>query len=238
VREALARSDRDFLSEDAANEPSEFLATMQFILRRPIEVAGVLTMVGLTVCIIVNALALQTGPHPAPIFPRGQAALETVPARPPQELSAAALERLALVRTVQTELAARGLYDGAADGLAGPKTEAAIRFFQDGAGLEVDGLASTELLAELQKAPAARKRDAIATLITASTPSPPTRRLVGIERALAILGYGPLKVDGLMDANTSAAIERFESDRGLPVTGAVSARLARELAEMSGVSVE
>ena len=61
---------------------------------------------------------------------------------------------------------------------------------------------------------------------------------MAIERALASLGYGPLKVDGLMDEDTQASIERFEENRGMPVTGRVSNRLLRELSEVSGLSVE
>jgi peptidoglycan hydrolase-like protein with peptidoglycan-binding domain len=234
VREALARSDRDFLSEDAAAEPSEVLATLQFILRRPIEVAGVLAMVGLSLAIGVNALVMQTGAHPAPIFAAREA--ERLPVKPAQP--AVSPERLALVRAIQEELAARGLYDGPADGLAGPKTAAAIRFFQDGGGLLVDGQPSEELLEQLRAAPATRKVDPIANLITASTPAPPARRLLAVERALAILGYGPIKVDGQMNADTTGAIKRFQQDRGLPVNGEVTPRLLRELSEMSGVPVE
>lgn len=233
MREALARSDRDFLSEETGREPSEFLATVQFILHRPIEVVGVLAMVGLSITIVVNALVMQVGAHPAPIFPRAEAPPPAVARR-----AEPSPERLALVRAVQEELAARGLYEGPADGLAGPKTAAAIRFFQDGAGLEADGQASEALLQDLKRAPAARRTDPIAGLITASTPEPPARRLLAIERALAILGYGPLKVDGVMSDDTRAAIARFEAERGLPVTGEPSARLAKDLGEMSGVGME
>ena len=41
-----------------------------------------------------------------------------------------------------------------------------------------------------------------------------------------------------MDDDTGASIERFESDRGLPVTGRISARLTRELTAVSGLPVE
>ncbi|OHV75616.1 peptidoglycan-binding protein [Rhizobium sp. LCM 4573] len=56
----------------------------------------------------------------------------------------------ALIAEVQRELSRRGLYEGADDGLMGPRTAAAILSFQEAAGLERTGGASTELLAALK----------------------------------------------------------------------------------------
>ncbi len=57
------------------------------------------------------------------------------------------------------------------------------------------------------------------------------------QRALAKLGYG-VKADGIMGAGTRQAIERFEQDRRLPVTGEFGARTARELSAASGITVQ
>jgi peptidoglycan hydrolase-like protein with peptidoglycan-binding domain len=243
VREALARTERDYLSEAEPTTGSELLDALTFVLRRPAEVVGVLTMAGLTAAILFNALILQTGTHPAPFFPsRAQPKLTTTPARP----SPAPLADIATVKSIQAALTLRGLYDGTPDGVAGPKTVAAIRSFQDSAGLVADGIPSEALLTAVLARPVVGsdgRADQIGALITASapaapTPSPPARRVVSVEKALAALGYGPLKVDGLMDGATEAAIQRFESDRGLPVTGRISVRLARELTAVSGIPVE
>jgi peptidoglycan hydrolase-like protein with peptidoglycan-binding domain len=245
VREALARSDRDFLARNVEEEQSRLLEALCFILRRPVEVAGALTMGAFTAAILINALAMQNGTHPAPFFARRAAGALDAPATkaaaPSARLGAPTVppERLALVRDIQTELASRGLYDGLADGLAGPKTVGAIRNFQESAGLDIDGEPSAALLRSIRSSPlAAARPDPIATLITSSTPSPPARSVMLVERALAALGYGPLKVDGLIDADTQAAIVRFEQDRSLPVTGRISARLRRELADVSGIELE
>ena len=53
--------------------------------------------------------------------------------------------------TIQRRLAALGHYRGAVDGIVGPETRAAIRAFQKGAGLAVDGHATAELLARLDE---------------------------------------------------------------------------------------
>jgi hypothetical protein len=240
VREALARSDRDFLSEDDRPASSDVVEALHFLLRRPAEILGVLTMAGLSAAILFNALVMQSGTHPAPFFPsRAQPKLVTTPAR----LSAVPVPQdIATVKGIQVALAMHGLYDGAPDGVAGPKTVAAIRLYQEQAGLDVDGVASEDLLRHVVATPASAPTrpgvDQIGALITASTPSPPGRRALGVERALAALGYGPLKVDGLADKDTEASIRRFEQDQGLPVTGQISAKLARELAAISGLPVE
>jgi peptidoglycan hydrolase-like protein with peptidoglycan-binding domain len=57
------------------------------------------------------------------------------------------------------------------------------------------------------------------------------------QRALARLGYS-VKVDGAMGTGTRQAIERFEQDRRLPVTGEFSARTIRELSSVSGIAVQ
>lgn len=80
------------------------------------------------------------------------AAGETVAARPaklPSDLPANAEEAAELIRNVQTELLRRGLYDGDADGVIGPRTETAIAMFQKTVGMEANGLVTPELLAAL-----------------------------------------------------------------------------------------
>ncbi|MCF6370434.1 peptidoglycan-binding domain-containing protein [Rhizobium halophilum] len=60
-----------------------------------------------------------------------------------------------VVAEVQRQLTRRGLYNGAADGLIGPQTTAAILFFQEAEGLPQTGEPTPELLAALGEAPAA-----------------------------------------------------------------------------------
>ena len=65
-----------------------------------------------------------------------------------------------------------------------------------------------------------------------------TRQVLAAQRALNKLNYGPIKPDGLFGPGTRQAIERFERDRKLPVTGEVSGRTARELAAASGIAMD
>jgi hypothetical protein len=64
------------------------------------------------------------------------------------------------------------------------------------------------------------------------------RRIAAAQKALTRLGYGPLKSDGVIGPDTKAALERFERDRKLPVTGAVPGRTARLLSQQAGVVIE
>jgi len=79
---------------------------------------------------------------------------------------------------------------------------------------------------------AARRSDAIAELIG---PSP---RIAAVQRALAEFGYGQVKVSGILDDATSAAIAKFERDHNLPSSGRVSDRLVKELTTMVGHPID
>ena len=68
--------------------------------------------------------------------------------------------------------------------------------------------------------------------------SPQVRRVIALQRALADYGYGQIKPTGVLDAETQSAIERFERERKLPVTGQPSDRVTRELTAMTGRPLE
>ncbi|MDQ0302896.1 hypothetical protein J2S75_001924 [Ancylobacter polymorphus] len=66
---------------------------------------------------------------------------------------------------------------------------------------------------------------------------PVSPRVMDIQKALARLGYGPIRIDGIFGAATEEAIQRFERDRRLPVTGQMSDRVIRELTAVSGFTI-
>jgi peptidoglycan hydrolase-like protein with peptidoglycan-binding domain len=57
----------------------------------------------------------------------------------------------AQVRDLQSALTARGFNPGSADGIFGPKTDAAVRAFQQANGLAVDGIVGPQTLAALSR---------------------------------------------------------------------------------------
>jgi hypothetical protein len=81
--------------------------------------------------------------------------------------------------------------------------------------------------------PRARPAEITPAKVEPQAPTP-SKRVIAMQRALAQFGYGQIKATGIVDADTRAAIERFEREHRLPVTGQPSDRLARELAAMTG----
>ena len=202
-----------------------------------------------TFAILINALFLQKGPHPAPIFatrslsPHEAAMPPRVQGvQPNAAVETSALARTQMITSIQRELARKGFYDGPADGIWGSKTDIAVRDFAQAAGVKINPEASDSLLraittsnaravaagAAADPAPA----DPIAKLIA------PSKRVTAIQRALSDFGYGQIKPTGQFDPETKTAIEKFERDHRLPVTGQISDRLVRELAAMTGRPLE
>jgi Putative peptidoglycan binding domain len=63
-------------------------------------------------------------------------------------------------------------------------------------------------------------------------------RVAAVQRALAAYGYGQLQPTGTLGPETRAAIEHFEHERKMPVTGQISDRLVRELSAVIGHPVD
>jgi peptidoglycan hydrolase-like protein with peptidoglycan-binding domain len=218
---------------------------VRWLLRRPADsIAG--TIAGLAaIAILINALFMQSGPHPAPIFTNKPAAPAV--ARAPQRRPDAAKVEVVLpppsprsntIADIQRELAKRGFFDGIADGLYGPKTDAAIRDFEQAAHLPPSARPNDVLLASIARSnlhaqpAAASSSDPIAALLA------PSARFVAVQRALTDFGYGPVMPTGVYDAATRLSIERFERARKRPVTGQISDQLVRELAALTGRPLE
>ena len=105
---------------------------------------------------VLVALAIVAGAtgqgerHPAPWFGVGPAA-DAAPAPTPGPSVAEARERAdPVVFGLQAELADRGYYGGAIDGIAGSRTRAAIRAWQADQGLQPTGTPDQALLARIR----------------------------------------------------------------------------------------
>ena len=221
-----------------------------------------------TVAILINVLFMQSGSHPAPMFkgapvPVKPAVTESIPAvtprpRPVEATSAPAPAKSAapsaprapgeIITDIQRELARRGYYDGTVDGLYGPRTDGAIRDFEQAAGLKPSTEPSEALLQAMVRAPVKLAKGATGVTPAPRPPLPvrndvadrpaPSKRVIALQRALADFGYGQIKPSGIIDAETQAAIEKFERERKLPVTGQPSERVMREMTAMTGRPLE
>lgn len=103
---------------------------------------------------------------------------------------------------------------------------------------DVQGLTTPKRISNLR--PPANVGDAptAAGVIRPPQGLPVSDRTRTVQRALAKLGYGPLKVDGMESVQTRQAIQRFQQDRNLPVDGQISTRLMKELSAVSGMKVQ
>jgi peptidoglycan hydrolase-like protein with peptidoglycan-binding domain len=203
-------------------------------MQHPREFVGIVVAAAATATIFVNALFLQHGPHPAPIFATRPPVGATVPH---PRSAAAAQSRMRLIADIQRALGRKGFYDGAVDGIWGAETDAAVRDFAQAAGQKIASQASENLLRAISASPvrAATKQprnDPIARLLA------PSKQVLAVQRALSDFGYGQIKPTGIYDADTRAAIEKFERDRKLPVSGQISEPLVRALAAMTGRPLE
>jgi peptidoglycan hydrolase-like protein with peptidoglycan-binding domain len=215
--------------------------------RHPREFVGILMATAAVFAIFINAVFLQHGPHPAPIFATRRPVVQEAPTARRRVAEPAAVpptvvrSQVQIISDIQRELSRKGFYDGVADGIWGAKTDAAARDFAQAAGLRINTDASEALLhiiiasnAKPQSSGAAAPahKDPIAELIA------PTKQVLAIQRALADFGYGQIRLTGVYDPATQSAIEKFERDRRLPVTGQISDQLVRELAAMTGRPLE
>jgi Putative peptidoglycan binding domain len=231
---------------------------VSFIAGHPRQILAALFLTGCGGAIAWNALALQMSRHPAPLFnareivfaPEPGRDVETAQPLPPlrpgtqphDDLagSAASAESVAHAETVPA-------------GYATPKPPARNPI---GEMIRTGGqpvaaappARGPQAPAAPAAPPAARTaaRDPIADMIRMGGPVPvppanvgrdPGDAVLAGQRALARLGYS-VKVDGMMGAGTRQAIERFEQERRLPVTGELNARTIRELSAASGIAVQ
>ena len=191
--------------------------------------------------VVDSAPAVVPRPRPAEPAPAAPAARVGTPAgsRMPGEI----------ISDIQRELVRRGYYDGVVDGLYGPKTDAAIRDFEQAAGLKPSTEPSEALLQAMVRSPAKLTKATTGSAAAAARPLPgraeaaverpaPSKRVVALQRALAEYGYGQIRPSGIIDAETQSAIEKFERERKLPITGQASDRVVRELAAMTGRPLE
>jgi peptidoglycan hydrolase-like protein with peptidoglycan-binding domain len=144
-----------------------------------------------------------------------------------------------VIADIQRELSRRGFYDGAADGVLGPKTNAAMRDFEQASGLRPGSEPNEVFLRALTRSPAKGGQRAAAPQTVAADPiaeliAPSSKRIFAVQRALTDFGYGQFRPNGTFGPETKHAIEQFERARKLPITGQISPRLMRELAVVTG----
>ena len=194
---------------------------MRILLHSPKDmVAGALAFAAVS-AIIANALFLQAGRHPSPMFGTAVTlpAAALTPANPlprPRPAEAALLEsRPAEPKPVEARLAEPRSAD--------PMTNLVRTTTASPA-------ASPTVPRPPAPIPASARHDA--------GPASGSRRVASVQRALTEYGYGQLKPTGTVGSDTQAAIQRFERERKIPVTGQMSDRLVKELTAAIGRPID
>ncbi|WP_291709774.1 peptidoglycan-binding domain-containing protein [Bradyrhizobium sp.] len=204
----------------AAPEAKRGLA-MRLFLRSPKDVvAGVLACAAIT-AIVTNALFLQAGPHPAPMF--GSFVISSA--------NSAAIANL-LPRPRPAEA------DGAEPKLADPRP-AEPKLAEPKSADQLANLVRSSTTGSVSSGNVTRPPASIPVSPHGDTGQVTgSRRVAAVQRALTEYGYGQLKPTGTIGVDTQAAIQKFERERKLPVTGQISERMVRELASVIGHPVD
>jgi hypothetical protein len=212
---------------------------MRILLRSPKDMLAGLLAAAAICAILANALFLQAGRHPSPMFgsvvtlPAPQAAVVSPLPRPrPVELTARPGEaEPPEIRPVEVRGAdPKHVEIKSGDSRNTDPRNTDPRNTDPMANLVVKSTgAPTAAPANVARPPAP---------IPATAQSAGARRVAAVQRALTQYGYGQLKPTGAVGSDTQAAITKFERDRKLPVTGQMSDRLVKELTAMIGHPID
>jgi len=199
--------------EAAFEQDTERGLVMRVFLHSPKDVIACALALAAVIAIIANALLMQDGRHPAPIFGAVTAlpAVASVPAGP-----------LPRPRPVEADV---------------PLPEARPADLRTADPLTNLVKTTSTVPATTANIPRPPMTVPVSTRVD-SVPVSGSHRVAAVQRALAEYGYAQLKPTGVVGPDTQAAIQKFEKARKLPITGQVSDRLVRELASTIGHSIE
>jgi len=193
---------------------------MRILLHSPKDVVAGAFAFAAVIAIIANALFLQAGRHPSPMFGSVVAmpAAALAPASPlPRPRPVEADATLSEPKAADAKTAEPKATDPLASLVKATSAPAAV---------------PSNIVRPPAPIPASSRNETIAN------PSPGSRRVAAVQRALTEYGYGQLKPTGTVGSDTQAAIQKFERERKLPVTGQMSDRLVRELIVVTGRPIE
>jgi hypothetical protein len=180
------------------------------VLRNPRDSAFAVALTLAVTAIVANGLYLQPGRHPAPIF-----AIRPLPVR--FDEPAAATAGTAPLRHSEPARSESPLSEPAPASRREPTVMA-----------KIDPVPLPPPRPRTHSAFVGMRADT-------GVPSPvPTLQVALVQRTLNIAGYGPVKVNGILDDSTRESIARFEQDHNLPVTGQNTLRVRHALSAATG----
>jgi hypothetical protein len=225
----------------AAETETERGFLMRILLRSPKDtIAGLIAFAAVS-AIIANALFLQAGRHPAPMFGSLATPANPLPRPRPVEADGALLEP----RPTEIKPAESKVSESKASESKPSESKASESKASESKAADPK---STDSIAHLVKGTAAAPT-ASSNVARPSAPIPTisrgdavqnigSRRVAAVQRVLTEYGYGQLKATGTIGSDTQAAIQKFEREHKMPPTGQMSDRLVRELTAMIGHPVD
>ena len=180
---------------------------MRVLLHSPKDTVAAAAALAAVAAIMTNALFLQAGRHPSPMF--GTAFISPAPISAP------------LPRVRPAEADSRPSEVTPVEAPPPVPTPAPVK-----------AATPPSSAARAPVAPTAHRVDPVGDLINS------TRRIAAVQRALTDYGYGQLKPTGVLGTDTQTAIQKFEKDRKLPITGQISDRLIKDIAVLTGRPIE
>ena len=208
----------------AVEAESERGLVLRILLHSPKDTfASAIALVAVS-AIITNAVLLQAGPHPAPMF--GGAAA------PPTTLTVT--NPLPRPRPAEADAAL-------ADPKGAESRPGEPRQIEPKANDPLANLVKSTTTTPIPTSPLAPPPSP--SIARPPAPIPPvhitgSRRVAVVQRVLTEYGYGQLNATGTIGADTQAAIQKFERERRMPVTGQMSDRLVRELTIVTGHPID
>ena len=222
---------------------------MRILLHSPKDMlAGALAFAAIG-AILTNALFLQAGRHPSPMFGSSVVTLPAPVTNPlPRPRPVELALRPAEPAPSEARPVTRGVDPRASDHKTVDSGASDTKSVDPMTNLVVKSTSSAPAAAS-STATTMAKPSTVAVAAPSSVVRPPAsipassqsagaRRVASVQRALTEYGYGQLKPTGAVGADTQAAITKFERDRKLPVTGQMSDRLVKELTAMTGRPIE
>jgi hypothetical protein len=211
---------------------------MRIFLHSPKDMIAGLLAAAAICAILANALFLQAGRHPSPMF----GSVVTLPA--PQAAAVSPLPRPRPVELTSRPVEAEPPEIRPVEARSADPKHVEIKSGDSKSDSRNPDPKNPDPMANLvvrsTGAPAAAPANVARppAPIPATTQSTGARRVASVQRALTQYGYGQLKPTGAVGADTQAAISKFERDRKLPVTGQMSDRLVKELTAMIGHPID
>lgn len=259
MREALARADYDYsvseepprrrarprekerlepvvsrvpqMAEGHGRAPAPRLRNVAGVLvRRPLRTLVGLACGAIAFSFVANLLFMQSGPHPAPLFAKPETRQDArlvekpEPAAPPRVVAPAAAP-LASAQPVPS-----------ASRSAPPSVVPTPPVRAVDAQKPAVKQPEFDPIAQFLRGASAPATAPGTTASTNASAAIDPRRVTAAQRALAKLGH-KVDADGLMGPGTRAAIQKFERDARLPVTGELNQRTVSALAARSSIAI-